>query len=90
MNSASELISTYDAALLVGQSQRTIVRLVRRGLLAAAPNPQSGRKLWVVRAQVLALREMIKAEGERRQKQALEHSDLKQMYLELISLTDNL
>lgn len=90
MNPTPCLISTYDAALLTGQSQRTIVRLIGRGLLAAAPNPQGGRKLWVDRAQVLALCEMIKEEGKRRQEQAVAHSGLRQMYLDLISRTDNL
>jgi len=88
MNPASDLISIYDASVLIGQSKPTISRLVRRGMLAAAPNPHGGKKLWVHRAQVLALREMIKEEGARRQKALAKISGLKQMYLDLITRND--
>lgn len=85
----SDLISTYAAAAILGQSQRTVLRLIERGMLAAAPNPKGGRKLWVERAQVVKLKGMIHTEARKRQRIAAEHSGLKQMYLEFITSSDS-
>ncbi len=88
MQPTPELISTYMAAAILGQSQRTVLRLIERGMLAAAPNPKGGRKLWVEKAQVEKLKVMIVNEAHRRQRVAAQHSGLKQMYLEFITRSD--
>lgn len=79
----SLLLSVYDTAQMLGCSPRTVQRLIGRGVLQGLTLP-GGRKLWLMRDDVEATANNLRATARARKKAARDtRAALFQMWLDL-------